>query len=147
MEPEEVTCVIVCCPQGVTTALVFMVFEWTREDCVDRMPSFQISSVHFIGGPIYTCNRVVSEKQKPPMVLTISLTMCPGLGLSHAPNASPGFMAPMKEFFRPGLWRPQRRFGDKESPTGGVSLTVWKEDAFGREIVEVEERRGKGRAG
>lgn len=101
MEPEVVTCVIICCPQGVTTALVFMGFEWTRGDCVERLPSFQISGVHFIEGPIYTCNRVVSEKQKPPVVLTMNLTMFLGLGLSYAPNASPGFMAPMKELFRP----------------------------------------------
>lgn len=108
-----------------------MVFEWTRGDCVDMMPSFQISRVHFIEGPIYTRNRVVSEKQKPPVVLTISLTMYLGLGpftgpkrLSWVHGAHEG--VPLGS----GLWRSQRRFGDKESPTGGVSLTVWKEDAF-----------------
>lgn len=82
---------------------------------------------------------MVSEKQKPPVVLTISLTVYLGLSLSYAPNASHG-----GDPLGSGLWRSHRRFGVKESPTGGVSLTVWKEDAFGRESVEVEERRGKG---
>lgn len=76
-----------------------MVFDWIRGDCVDMTPSFQIRRVHYIEGPIYTRNKVVSEKQKPPVVLTISLTMYLGLGLSHIPNATPGLMAPMKELF------------------------------------------------
>lgn len=49
---------IIGCPQGISPALVFTVFEWTRRDHVD------IRSSQIRNGALYIGNEVVSEKQK-----------------------------------------------------------------------------------